>query len=194
MKAVERANRRVAELQKDIPAPLQNSCYMPVPVFCISFFMKLFLFLIITVFLSSCFLFGNFRRSSFSYTGNGTSQTVPLVVPKGYNKIERQTDTSTGNEEIYYRYPGKAVLYFVVAKDTTKEYQQINYELNVPQPIYTGRFYKGIDSSHLYWRETRLGSYRAGYYNIGRGNDGEFDSAVNYFIKNVSPPALKKKS
>jgi hypothetical protein len=147
--------------------------------------MKLFLFLFTAVILSSCFLFSNFRRSSFSYSGNGTSQTVPLVVPKGYNKIERQTDSATGNEEIYYRYPGKAVLYFVVAKDTTKEYQRINYELNVPQPIYTGRFYKGVDSSDLYWRETRMGFYRAGYYNIERGDDWEFDSAVNYFMRRV---------
>jgi len=149
--------------------------------------MKLFLFLFITVVLSSCFLLSNFRKSSFSYTGNGTSQTVPLVVPKGYNKIDRHTDTATGNEEVYYRYPGKAVLYFVVAKDTTKEYQQINYAFNIPQPIYSGRFYKGIDSSDLYWRETRVGFYRAGYYNIGRGNDGAFDSAVNYFMTRVNP-------
>lgn len=110
---------------------------------------------------------------------------MPLVVPKKWDKIERRTDSATGNEEIYYRYPGKSVLYFVLAKDTVKEYQRINYELNVPQPIYSGRFYKGLDSSHLYWRETRMGFYRAGYYNIERGNDGEFDSAVNYFMRVV---------
>jgi len=144
--------------------------------------MKLILFLFLTIILSSCFLFSNFRKGSFSYSAHGTSQTVPLIVPKGYNKVERVTDPATGNEEVYYRYPGKSVLYFVVAKDTNKQYQPINYELNISQPIYTGRFYKGVDSSDLYWRETQMGFYRAGYIHIQRGDDGEFDSAVNYFM------------
>ncbi len=147
--------------------------------------MKLFLFLMLMVVCSSCFLFSNFRKRSFSYVANGSSKTVPLVVPKGYDKVDRITDPVTGNEEIYYRYPGKAVLYFVVAKDTAKEYQRINYELNIPQTIYSGRLYKGVDSSNLYWRETKLGYYRAGYFNIERGDDGEFDSAVNYFMTRV---------
>jgi hypothetical protein len=148
--------------------------------------MKLFLFLAIAMVFSSCFLFGGFKRSNFSYSGDGQPQTVRLVVPKGYAKTERRTDTATGNEEVFYTYPGRGVLYFVVAKDTTKEYQSINYEMNIPQPIYAGRFYKGVDSSNQYWRETKVHHYRAGYYNIERDVDWEFDSAVNYFMARVS--------
>lgn len=153
------------------------------------------MFAILVLGLSSCFLLSNFKKGSFSYSADGVSRAVPLVVPKGFNRVEQVTDAATGNQEVFYRYPGKALLYFVVAQDTSKEYQWIDYRLNVPQAIYGGRFYKGIDSSDLYWRETRAGKYRAGYVNIRRGDDWEFDSAVNYFISSMvaaDPPKRRR--
>jgi hypothetical protein len=134
--------------------------------------------LILLIFLFSC---SPFRRNSFTYTENGQPKTVKLVVPKGFNKSETRTDSS-GNQEKYFRYSNGLFLYFVNAVDTTKEYQYINYEENIPKELYSFIYFKGYDSTNRYWRESRQGRFRAGYRNATEGNDWKFDSSLNYFM------------
>lgn len=91
-----------------------------------------------------------------------------------------ETD-SGGNQVMYYFYPGNAVLYFAALRDTSKPIQEINYDMNIARELYQATYYKGVDTLGRYWRETRLGQYKAGYWNVPGGLDGNFDSAVNYF-------------
>ncbi|HEU4469772.1 MAG TPA: hypothetical protein VFR58_01695 [Flavisolibacter sp.] len=128
-------------------------------------------------FCSSCFLLSDFSRSSYAYTG---SESYSLVVPRGYNSVETAIDSS-GNELQVYSYPGGATLYFIRARDTAAAYQPINYGENISRKLYHTIFYKGIDSSGRYWRETRFGGFKAGYRTVAWGRDWKFDSAINYF-------------
>ncbi len=43
-----------------------------------------------------------------------------------------------------------------------------------------GFFFKGRDSTGLYWRELRQNNFRAGYRNVSSDVEEKFDSAVNY--------------
>ena len=140
---------------------------------------KLFFALLVVSF-SSCSLFDGFTKRNFSYSEKGNAQSVELLIPSRYSRSEMNTDSS-GNQELFYYYPGGGVLYFVYAKDSAKQYQYINYDVNIPKPIYNGIFFKGIDSNHLYWRETLLPKFKLGYRNVERGNDWRFDSSLNYF-------------
>ena len=133
---------------------------------------------LLLIFLFSC---SPFRRNSFTYTGNGQPKTIGIVVPKGFSKSETRKD-STGNEEKYFFYPNGLFLYFVSAVDTTRDYQYINYEENIPKELYESIYFKGYDSTNRYWRESRQGKFRAGYRNATEGNDWKFDSSINYFI------------
>ena len=143
--------------------------------------MKQFIaFFLLMTWCSSCFLFRDFKKASFSFSENGTKHSVNIVVPKKYSKTETRTD-SAGNQVHYFLYPGGAQLYFAQLKDTTIELQTINYADNIPKELYQTIFYKGVDSANHYWRETRFNNYRAGYRNVEEGNDGTFDSAINYF-------------
>jgi hypothetical protein len=143
--------------------------------------MKQFIaFFVLMMFCSSCFLFSDLKKTKFSFSENGTEHSVNVVVPKNYSKTETHVD-STGNEVHYFLYPGGAELYFAFLKDTTTELQTINYAENIPKQLYQTVFYKGVDSTNHYWRETRFDNYKAGYRNVDEGDDGSFDSAVNYF-------------
>lgn len=137
-----------------------------------------FFFLIVT--LNSCFLFSDFKKSRFVYSENGTRQSIDLVVPKKFVRSESRTDSS-GNQERYFHYRDGAVLYFVQMKDTLKEYQPIDYTVNIPKEIYQTRFFKGFDSTNHYWRETRFGNFKTGYFKVDEDDDGIFDSSLNYF-------------
>lgn len=140
---------------------------------------RCFLFLFLFLF-QSCFLFNKFKKSKFTYTENGVSKQSSLVVPKRFKKIERLIDSS-GNEQQVYRYRGGALLYFAHATDTLKEFQPIDYEMNIPGFLYGSTFFKGIDNTNRYWRENRNHPYRAGYRYVLPGKDWRFDSALNYF-------------
>jgi hypothetical protein len=143
--------------------------------------MKQFIaFFLLTVVCSSCFLFSHLKRTHFSFSENGAKHSVNAVVPKKYSKTETSIDSS-GNQVHYFLYPGGAELYFALLKDTTVELQTINYEENIPKELYQTLFYKGIDSTNHYWRETRFGNYKAGYKNVDEGEDDVFDSSINYF-------------
>ena len=111
---------------------------------------------------------------------DGRQKTYTVMVPKGFKRTESTTD-SLGNEQHLYYYSGGTRLYFVRVKDSAAQYQPINYAVNLPKNIYNTTYYKGIDSSYRYWRESRFGNYRLGYYAAEAGEDWKFDSALNYF-------------
>lgn len=148
--------------------------------------MKFTAVVFILIIFNSCFLFRDFRRSHFSFSDNGQSRPVEVVVPKGYSRTESKTD-SAGNQVQFYYYSGGAVLYFALMKDTAAELQPINYDLNIPRQLYQTLYFKGLDSADRYWRETRFNHYRAGYKNVEEGEDGNFDSSLNYFSRHVKP-------
>ena len=143
--------------------------------------MKQFIaFFLLTIFCSSCFLFSDMKKANFSFSENGTKHSVNVVVPKKYSKTETRID-SAGNQVHYFLYPDGAELYFAFLRDTATELQTINYTENIPKQLYQTVFYKGVDSTNRYWRETRFDNYKAGYRNVNEDDDGTFDSAVNYF-------------
>jgi hypothetical protein len=86
---------------------------------------------------------------------------------------------------LYYYYSDGSVLYFASLNDTSVELQTINYTDNIPKELYNTLFYKGLDSSKYFWRESRFGKYRAGYKNIDAEDEGNFDSSINYFTLHV---------
>jgi hypothetical protein len=146
--------------------------------------MRILAFFVVMTVCNSCFLFNDFKRSSFNYTKDGKNYATRLVVPKGYNRTERQVD-SAGNLVEYFYYPGNAVLYFAALTDTSKQYQPINYSANIPKELYDATFFKGTDSSYRFWRENRFDHFKAGYRNVEE--DGLFDSALNYFSLHARP-------
>jgi hypothetical protein len=143
--------------------------------------MKQFLaFFVLMICCNSCFLFSDLKKRKFSFSENGTKHSINAVVPKKYSKTETRVDSS-GNQVHYFIYPGGAELYFAFLKDTTTELQTINYDENIPRQLYQTIFYKGVDSTNHYWRETRFNNYKAGYRNVEEEDNGTFDSAINYF-------------
>jgi hypothetical protein len=150
--------------------------------------MKLFLFSLVIVIFSSCFLFGKFKKNRISFEENGVSKSYQVLIPKGFKTTKKKTDTA-GNEAQFYYYADGAVLYFAKARDTTVQYQVINYDENLPRELYNTIFFKGVDDDYEhYWRETRFGIYKIGYLHVDEGEDWKFDSAINYFtLRSVKP-------
>lgn len=142
--------------------------------------MRLLAFCILIIACNSCFLFSDFRKKQFTFSQDGKNQTVKIPVPKKFDKSEMITD-SLGNQVKYYYYSGGSVLYFAYLKDTSTKLQPINYDMNVERELYQTIYFKGLDSSNHYWRETRFGNYKAGYKNVDEDADGVFDSSINYF-------------
>ena len=131
------------------------------------------------LFCSSCFLLRDIKRDSFSYNANGQARTIPLFVPKGFSR-ERVEADSAGNTVKYYSYGNGTVFYAAYVTDTSKQYQYINYEKNLPlEHIRGGLIFKGLDSTNRYWREIRLRTYKFGYKNVSRSQEGDFDEALN---------------
>lgn len=143
--------------------------------------MKQFIaFLLLMMFCSSCFLFRDLKKTHFSFSEDGIKHSVNAIVPKKYSKTETRVDSS-GNKVHYFFYSDGSQLYFAFLKDTSTELQTINYEDNLPKELYHTIYFKGMDSTNHYWRETRFGNYRAGYRNVNNEDDGTFDSSINYF-------------
>ena len=138
--------------------------------------MKNFLFLLL-IGCASCSLFDGMRKKTFEYN-NG--QFLSLLVPKGYKKVEVQTD-GAGNRLHLFSYANDASLYFAFG-DTTKEYQPIDTTMNIAK-FYPGNvlFYKGQhNNNRLFWRESKYKNFRFGYRNISGKEESAFDSSVNY--------------
>ena len=133
---------------------------------------------------SSCFLFRDYRKSGFTYMENGEAKTVDLLVPKKYTRSETRKGAD-GRDEKFFYYPGGPQLYFARVIDTTLQYMRISYGENIPKQYLGITYFKGFDSSGYYWRESRVGNFRAGYVDVGLDNDGLFDSSVNHFIQRI---------
>lgn len=117
------------------------------------------------------------RKNSFAYSDG---EVLPLVVPKGYQKVELKTD-SAGNKTRLFSYGGGTVLYFYYG-DTIQNKAYIDTSFNIskyyPNEV---QFYKGQDSSSgSFWRESQYKNFRFGYRNVGTSREGMFDSSVNY--------------
>jgi hypothetical protein len=128
---------------------------------------------------SSCFLFRDFRKTKFTYSQNGQTATIPLVVPKGFLKQER-VDTAGVSLQTFY-YTNGAMLYAAYVTDTATTLQPINERLHEPQyHRLGGRVYKGQDSLELFYREIRQGHLRFGYRHVPNDWEWQFDSATNF--------------
>ncbi len=117
------------------------------------------------------------RKSSFAYADR---EVLPLVVPKGFNKVELKTD-SAGNRTRLFSYGDGAALYFYYG-DTISKNLPVDTSLNIAK-YYPGdvQFYKGQDSSNgLFWRESQYKNFRFGYRNITGERETLFDSSLNY--------------
>jgi len=140
---------------------------------------KAFSLLFVVFFVSSCFLFKDYKKTEFVYDRNGQAATMPFIVPKGFVKQER-TDTAGISLQTYY-YPGGAMLYAAYLADTTYELQSFNKDIH--QPLFHrlgGLVYKGQSEKELFFREIRQGNYRFGYRGVPSINESYFDSATNY--------------
>ena len=107
---------------------------------------------------------------------------MQVVVPKRFDRSVMTTD-SAGNQVQYYYYGNGAVLYFAKMKDTSTDLQYINYDMNLPKDLPDTKFYKGVNEDNRYWRESRTGNFKAGYYKVHSENDGIYDSSLNYFTQ-----------
>jgi hypothetical protein len=136
-------------------------------------------FLFVVCLLPACFLAKEYKQASFTYTANGQTASMPLIVPKGYVKEER-IDTA-GVMMHLFRYANGAFLYSAYVSDSTAQLQAINKSLH--QPVggpQGGLVYKGIDENELFYREIRRGPLRFGYRNVPESVELRFDSATNF--------------
>ena len=130
-------------------------------------------------FCSSCFLSKPYRKRQFTYTQNGQTVSISLVVPKGYLKQESR-DTA-GVTLQTFRYNGGALLYFAYLTDTTVELQPMNKTLHQPlEHRLGGAIYKWQDENNLYYREIRRGNLRFGYQAVPGVFEMHFDEATNF--------------
>jgi hypothetical protein len=142
--------------------------------------MKFIALFVLMIVCHSCFLFSDFKKTRISLP----ERSVKTIVPKKFDKSRAVTD-SLGNRVQYYYYPDGSVLYFALLKDTSTQLQTINYADHVPKELYHTIYYKGLDSSNYFWRDSRFGNYRAGYKNVDGEDEWNFDSSINYFTLHV---------
>ncbi len=144
--------------------------------------MSLLLLLVVITFCSSCSLFGpKFTKTTFSYTANGVSHSVPVIVPKGFRTAKNGTDSSGSGVLFDY---GKSIFYVAYVIDTSLRTEFVDPEVNIPLPHpLGGSIYKGLSQSG-FWREIRRGNLRVGYQNVSKSGEFAFDSASNYVSNN----------
>ena len=129
--------------------------------------------------ISSCFLFKDYKRSEFTYSQNGITTTVPLVVPRGFVKTEN-VDTAGVLLKTFY-YGNGAMLYAAYVNDTAILLQPIDERLHEPQYHRLGGLvYKGQNKDELFYREIRQGNLRFGYRGVPGAWELLFDSATNH--------------
>jgi hypothetical protein len=130
--------------------------------------------------LSACFLRRKeYQATQFTYTRNGQVYSIPLVVPKGFQRQER-VDTAGVTLHTFY-YPYGAMLYAAYLQDTMIELQPFDKRLHQPRSDYPSAFiYKGQDADERFYREIRQGNLRFGYRLVPRATELLFDSATNY--------------
>ena len=140
---------------------------------------RIVLLFLSTLLLSSCFLFKDYKKREFAYVENGQAKVLPIVVPKGYVKMERK-DTAGISLQTYY-YQGGAILYTAYLQDTAYELQAYNKVIHQPQVHRLGGLvYKGQDEDLRFYREIRQGNLRFGYRYVPDIFEFQFDSATNH--------------
>ncbi|HUC83300.1 MAG TPA: hypothetical protein VMR70_20485 [Flavisolibacter sp.] len=131
------------------------------------------------VLLASCFLFRDYKQTTFVYNQSGQQASLPLVVPKGYVKQSR-VDTAGVSMQVY-QYPDGAMLYAAHLADTTYEIQPFNKTIHLPLlHRLGGTVYKGQDADLSFFREIRQGNMRFGYRGVSSFKEGLFDSSTNH--------------
>ena len=126
---------------------------------------------------ASCSLFDGMSKNSFVYKDG---ESLPLFIPKRFQKQDLQTDAKENRMRVF-KYANGGELYFYYG-DTTKEYFSINTSMHIVK-YYPGEvlYYKGQDSNNgLFWRESRYGNFRFGYKGVSGDREGWFDSSLNY--------------
>ncbi|HEX6334029.1 MAG TPA: hypothetical protein VFZ78_07365 [Flavisolibacter sp.] len=147
--------------------------------------MMRWLILLFICFFSSCMLFSGYRKSSFTYSENGTAHTVPVLVPRGYTGSSIERD-SAGNTWRMFRYPGRGFFYVGYWIDSLTGLQDVQPQLHQQKEHPSGGWeFKSMDNDHLFWRELRKGGLRTGYRYISPAAEPAFDSASNYTIWKV---------
>lgn len=137
------------------------------------------LFFVAAVLLSSCFLRRDYRASRFNFEREGQTVSIPLIVPKGFQRQER-VDTAGISLQTFY-YPNGAILYSAYLKDSAMQLQSINEKVHQPRVHFLGgQVYKGVDGNELFYREIRQGNLRFGYRLVPPSVELQFDSATNY--------------
>jgi hypothetical protein len=137
---------------------------------------------ILTVFIAFCLLACSpFRRTTFTYTSDGKTFSQPVLVPKGYRKTNHYID-SAGNTLQTYDYKNRAFYYIAYVQDTNSFVQPLQVFENIPK-IYLNSgawLYKGMDHSHLFWKEVHRKHLRAGYLYVDKEREYAFDSASTH--------------
>lgn len=140
------------------------------------------------VLLSSCFLFRDLKGERFTYNANGQVHSLPIRVPRGFDREKLERD-SAGNTTQFFYYSNGTVFYTAHVVDTAKQLQVIDYARNIPLPHKDGGWiFKGMDSNERYWREIRLANYKFGYTNVPRSLEHDFDEALNYNSLQAAQP------
>lgn len=155
--------------------------------------MRIVFVLIAFAILPSCFLFKDYKRREFSYTrtGDSSSSTVAIIVPKGFKRTEKIMD-SLGHQGVAYHYKDGAEFY-IIYDPLGDSYQVIDTLQHIPKPyLQGGVYYKGIDSTKRWWREAQPPFFRIGYMNVNDDKEVNFDSAVNYLKPEVSSHRKRK--
>jgi hypothetical protein len=137
----------------------------------------------VAVILASCFSRNPYRIENFSYNQGGVNHSVPVVIPKGYNKKWTTIDEA-GNTILSYTWRNGPLLYMAHMADTSFDMQPIYMPENMPRISHHNGslIYKGIDEDLLFYREVRQKNYRMGYRWVNRDEEFKFDSATNYLV------------
>lgn len=130
---------------------------------------------------SSCFLSGQYRKTSFMYTVGTQSYSFPILVPKGYTKERTEVDSS-GNTILSYLYGSKTTFYIAHLEDTSRQLLPfMDKAMQLRKDSVSGTVvYKGVDADKLFWKEIRRSNFRTGYHSVPEKREALFDSATNY--------------
>jgi hypothetical protein len=139
--------------------------------------------LLIAAVFASCFSVSPYRMENFSYNSGGVNYTVPVVIPKGYNKKWTTIDEA-GNTIQTYTWRKGPLFYMAYMADTSSEMQPIFLPENIARISHHNGslMYKGIDEDLLFYREVRQKKYRMGYRWVNSQEEYKFDSATNYLV------------
>ncbi|MDB5253407.1 MAG: hypothetical protein JWP27_2576 [Flaviaesturariibacter sp.] len=127
----------------------------------------------------SCNPYKALRHDSFTYTVDGSAQTMQLKVPKGGRK--RVETDSAGNRAQVYSYGNGARLYFVkLAPGGSYPSADTTDHIGKAQ-LHGGLFYKELGADGRYWREVFAHGFRMGYRGATPDQqEARFDSSLNY--------------